>query len=328
MSQHDLDIANQSFPAFRSDLNDALEAIATLQSGATAPATTYGGMPWIDTTEQMLKFRNVANDGWINAIKFDLVNDVVKQVGQTIAPDGSVSQPSYTFDSDGDTGIYRKGVNSMGFGAGGFERMVVKSAGVDMLGTVTAPTVSGNTDSSTKVATTAFVQAVKATIDTTIPDGAVTTAKIDADAVTGAKIADDSVGSEHIIDNAVGAAALNVSGNGTSGQVLKSDGDGSLSWGDSSATIEGANGGGWSRSGNTLSNTAIATVSNGSKFVGFLTGGGDASFVYGTSTSLGIGSGGFWVNNTGSTQTVSLRARGGSSSEDNSSGTVFGFSIV
>jgi len=161
MSQHDLDIANQSFPAFRSDLNDALEAIATLQSGATAPATTYGGMPWIDTTEQMLKFRNVANDGWINAIKLDLVNDVVKQVGQTIAPDGSVSQPSYTFDSDGDTGIYRKGVNSMGFGAGGFERMVVKSAGVDLLGTVTAPTVSGNTDSSTNVATTAFVQAVK-----------------------------------------------------------------------------------------------------------------------------------------------------------------------
>lgn len=158
MSQHDLDIANQSFPAFRSDLNDALEAIATLQSGATAPATTYGGMPWIDTTEQMLKFRNVANDGWINAIKLDLVNDVVKQVGQTIAPNGSVSQPAYTFDSDGDTGIYRKGTNSMGFGAGGNEIMTVTST------SATAPTVSGSTDSSNKIATTAFVQAVASSV--------------------------------------------------------------------------------------------------------------------------------------------------------------------
>ena len=332
MSQHDLDIANQSFPAFRSDLNDALEAIATLQSGGTAPATTYGGMPWIDTSEQMLKFRNVANDGWIDVMKLDLVNDVVKQVGQTVAPNGSVSQPSYTFDSDSDTGIYRKSANSMGFGAGGNERMVVKSTGVDLLGTATAPTVSGTTDSTTKVATTAFVQAVKGTIDTSVQDGSVTTVKLATDAVTSAKLADDSVGSEHLQDNEVGAAALNVSGNGTAGQVLASDGDGSFSWADDGAAINGAGGGQWSRSGNSFANSTVCTVPNGYKFVGFNSGGssGSPSFVYGTSTATGIGSGagGVWTNNTGSTQTVSLRARGGSSSEDSSNGTFFGFAIA
>lgn len=41
----------------------------------------------------------------------------------------------------------------------------------------------------------------------------------------------DVVDSAEIADNAVGAAALNVSGNGTAGQALLSDGDGTMSWG-------------------------------------------------------------------------------------------------
>lgn len=76
------------------------------------------------------------------------------------------------------------------------------------------------------------------------------TSLLEADAVTGEKIADDTIDSEHyvagsidaehlatdsvtaakIAANAVGASELNVSGNGTSGQVLTSDGDGTFSW--------------------------------------------------------------------------------------------------
>ena len=44
------------------------------------------------------------------------------------------------------------------------------------------------------------------------------------------ELADGLVVARNIRDNAVGADALNVSGNGTSGQVLTSDGDGSFSW--------------------------------------------------------------------------------------------------
>ena len=40
----------------------------------------------------------------------------------------------------------------------------------------------------------------------------------------------DAVGASEITDNSVGAAELNVSGNGTTGYVLTSDGDGSFSW--------------------------------------------------------------------------------------------------
>ena len=48
--------------------------------------------------------------------------------------------------------------------------------------------------------------------------------------VTNEKMFDDSVGAAELIDNSVGTEALNVSGEGDAGSVLKSDGDGSMSW--------------------------------------------------------------------------------------------------
>jgi len=52
------------------------------------------------------------------------------------------------------------------------------------------------------------------------------------DAVTAGHLASNSVGSSEIIDNTVTAAELKVTGNGTSGQYLGSDGDGSFTWTD------------------------------------------------------------------------------------------------
>ena len=66
MSQHDFNIANQGFPAFRSDLNDALLAIRSTNSGATAPTPTVAGMLWYDTATSILKRRNTANTAWID----------------------------------------------------------------------------------------------------------------------------------------------------------------------------------------------------------------------------------------------------------------------
>lgn len=65
MSQHDFNIANQAAPAFRSDLNSALSALASLSSGATAPSTTYANMLWCDTANNLLKMRNEADSAWI-----------------------------------------------------------------------------------------------------------------------------------------------------------------------------------------------------------------------------------------------------------------------
>lgn len=65
MAQHDLDIANGSGAAVRGDINDALEALVTLSSGASAPSTTFPYQWWVDETNNVVKQRNSANTQWI-----------------------------------------------------------------------------------------------------------------------------------------------------------------------------------------------------------------------------------------------------------------------
>jgi hypothetical protein len=66
MSQHDFDIANQTAASARSDINNALQALASLSSGDTAPSTTYANMLWYETDTNILKMRNEADSAWIN----------------------------------------------------------------------------------------------------------------------------------------------------------------------------------------------------------------------------------------------------------------------
>jgi len=74
-----------------------------------------------------------------------------------------------------------------------------------------------------------------------ITDGSVDTDELAADAVTNAKIASNAVNADSIAANAVGASELNVSGNGSSGQALVSDGDGTMSWSTISVTDNDVN---------------------------------------------------------------------------------------
>ncbi|HSG60769.1 MAG TPA: hypothetical protein VLA24_04970 [Pseudomonadales bacterium] len=80
MAQHDFSIANQGFPAFRADLNDALGAIASSSSGTTAPSVPYANQLWMDTTNHILKVRNEDNDAWISVATFDQTTDAVTHI--------------------------------------------------------------------------------------------------------------------------------------------------------------------------------------------------------------------------------------------------------
>lgn len=77
MSQHDLNIANQGFPAFRADLNNALAALGTLSSGATEPSTTYANQLWYDTANDQIKIRNEDDDAWITILTLNQTTDAV-----------------------------------------------------------------------------------------------------------------------------------------------------------------------------------------------------------------------------------------------------------
>ena len=84
MSQHDMDIANQAGAAFRSDLNNALQALTTLQSGAVAPSPSFPYQLWVDTSVGRLKMRNGANNAWFDMGDVNLPNFGILQPG-TIA---------------------------------------------------------------------------------------------------------------------------------------------------------------------------------------------------------------------------------------------------
>jgi hypothetical protein len=80
MSQHDLTIDNQGFPAFRSDLNNALQALGSTQSGTTAPSPTFANQLWYDTTNNILKIRNEDNDAWISLLTLNQTTDALQSV--------------------------------------------------------------------------------------------------------------------------------------------------------------------------------------------------------------------------------------------------------
>ena len=89
MAQHDMDIANQGFPATRADLNNALQALVSNSSGATAPSTTFANQWWYDTTNNKMYLRNEANNAWIEVFTLDQTNNEWQLVtGQISAADG------------------------------------------------------------------------------------------------------------------------------------------------------------------------------------------------------------------------------------------------
>lgn len=65
MPQSDLNIENQQMPSGRVDVNGALAALATLQSGPTQPASPQAGWFWWDTSTGNINQRNSANNNWV-----------------------------------------------------------------------------------------------------------------------------------------------------------------------------------------------------------------------------------------------------------------------
>jgi hypothetical protein len=58
MATHDYNISNQSFPATRSDINNALAAIKSTNSNASAPSSPTTGQLWYDSANNLLKVHN------------------------------------------------------------------------------------------------------------------------------------------------------------------------------------------------------------------------------------------------------------------------------
>jgi len=66
---HNITLSASQINAFESLKND-FEALRTCFSGSSAPGNPVAGMWWYDTTANMLKIRNEANDAWLNVYDF------------------------------------------------------------------------------------------------------------------------------------------------------------------------------------------------------------------------------------------------------------------
>jgi hypothetical protein len=272
VATHDYVIANGTGAAVRSDLNDALAAIVSQNSSATAPATTYAYMRWADTTAGVMKMRNGANSSWITLYQLD---------GEytTIAiENGTAAAPAFYFkDSGTDTGIYSSGTDALDFSTGGTRRLGIGSAG-----------------------------------DVTVYTGNVT-----INAQGDLRFA-DSDSSNWVAFQAPATVASNVtwtlpSTDGTAGQLLSTNGSGTLSWATDGGGAKIEVGNTKAEVTDTGSNGQFSVTTEGSERFRVASDGAISAVVPGGTTLYPSFACRAWVNFNG-TGTVAIRASGNVSS--------------
>ena len=88
MAQHDYDIANASFPTVRSDINNVLSAINTLNSGTSAPGSAVAGSLFLDTTQATTPTLKLYDGSdWISLCTFDYSGNTVNWLDNTVTAD-------------------------------------------------------------------------------------------------------------------------------------------------------------------------------------------------------------------------------------------------
>ena len=115
MAQHDMNIDNQGFPAFRSDLNNALSAIQTNHSGTSRPTGAVAGQIWLDTTNATsptLKFYDGTDD--ISLATIDYSANTVNWLDSTVSITGLATTATSTVLTLQDTNVEVSGGATQG----------------------------------------------------------------------------------------------------------------------------------------------------------------------------------------------------------------------
>ena len=143
MPQSSYTLPNSSGAAFRSNLNNALGAIQSVNSGNSLPSDTSKYMYWVDEqvssgNKPILKQRNAQDDANIELAEID---------GQSYFSSGTAAKPGIAFRDDKDCGLQRNSDNKISIVTDGANRLTIDDGGKVGIG-VTGPTellhVSGN----------------------------------------------------------------------------------------------------------------------------------------------------------------------------------------
>ena len=146
MAQHDYDIANQSGANFRADLNNALDAIVSNNSGTSEPSTTFAYEWWVDTTNNLLKLRNSANNAWITlplSITADNSTSGALTVNGNLSTTGTldVNGGEVILDADADTSITADTDDQIDFKIGGTDVATLTNSHLVLKGTTPKITI-------------------------------------------------------------------------------------------------------------------------------------------------------------------------------------------
>ena len=134
-------IENASGANVRIDLNAVFAAIQSSNSKSTDLATSQcvAGMPFLNTTTNILKIRNSSNNGFTEIGNINVANLGLlpagggTMTGQLLGDDaGNAAAPAYAFDTDTDLGLFRKSANVMGFASAGVEKLIMDANGVTL----------------------------------------------------------------------------------------------------------------------------------------------------------------------------------------------------
>ena len=134
-------IENASGANVRTDLNNVFAAIQSNNSKSTDLATSQcvAGMTFLNTTTNILKIRNSSNNGFTEIGNINSANlGLLPVAGGTmtgvlkIDDSNSASTPALSFDTDPDTGLFRKSANKIGLSTGGAEQMFFDSDGITL----------------------------------------------------------------------------------------------------------------------------------------------------------------------------------------------------
>ena len=98
MSQSDFILADALFPAFFTDLNLMVKALASLSEGTTEPTTTYASQLWVDSDNNILYLRSKDNTAWIPMADIDYSNDRMQWIANIFT---AASTAGLTFKASG-----------------------------------------------------------------------------------------------------------------------------------------------------------------------------------------------------------------------------------
>jgi hypothetical protein len=130
--------------------------------------------------------------------------------GIRVVPDGTASLPSYTWNNDNNTGMYRGGTDILGFSTAGTSRMTIAADGVVTI--ANGLSVSGTLALPNDTVTQAMMA-----------NGAISETQLENYAVSGNKIQNNNITNAHMTDDAIGLAELSATGTASSSTYLRGD---------------------------------------------------------------------------------------------------------